>query len=62
MNKPVNVEYVDMPETLREKYQYFTQAQMRRLKDAGYAKPFTSLEDAAADYVQRHLMQADQYL
>jgi ADP-L-glycero-D-manno-heptose 6-epimerase len=62
MDKPYNVEYVDMPGTLREKYQYFTQARIKRLRDAGYTKPFTSLEDAAADYIQGHLMQPDPYL
>ncbi len=49
--KPLNIKYVPMPEVLRDKYQYFTEADMSRLRMAGYAKSFTSLEDAVADYV-----------
>src|SRR5262249_11919085 len=46
-----NIRYVDLPEPLRGKYQYFTQADAAKLRNAGYTKPFTSLEDAVADYV-----------
>ncbi len=49
--KPV-IEYIDMPETLRPRYQYFTQADMSRLRTVGYGRPFTSLEDAVKDYVR----------
>lgn len=45
------IEYVDMPAHLRPRYQYFTQAQMSKLRHAGYAQAFTSLEDAVRDYV-----------
>ncbi|HPB69192.1 MAG TPA: NAD-dependent epimerase/dehydratase family protein, partial [Candidatus Omnitrophota bacterium] len=48
--KPV-IEYIDMPEHLRPWYQYFTQAEMTKLRQAGYAHPFTSLEEAVRDYV-----------
>ena len=51
-----NIEYFDMPEQIREKYQYFTQASMTKLRDCGYDKPFTSLEDGILDYVQNYLM------
>ncbi|MDD3089940.1 MAG: ADP-L-glycero-D-mannoheptose-6-epimerase, partial [Candidatus Omnitrophica bacterium] len=44
-------EYIDMPETLRSKYQYFTEADMAGLRKAGYKKPFTSLEDSVKDYI-----------
>ncbi len=44
------IEYIEMPEILRGKYQYFTQADMRKLGNSGYTKPFTSLEDAIKDY------------
>ena len=44
--------YIEMPETLRSKYQYFTQADAGKLRAAGYAKPFTALEDGIRDYVQ----------
>jgi len=46
------IEFVEMPEVLRGKYQYFTQAEMAKLRAAGYTAPFTSLEDAVRDYVQ----------
>ena len=55
------VDYVAMPEGLRDRYQYFTQADMGRLLAAGYDKPLTSLEDGIADYVGRHLSQPDPY-
>jgi len=56
MGKEPNIEFIEMPETLRPKYQYFTEADMEKLKAAGYDKPFFSLEDGAKDYVQNHLM------
>jgi len=52
VGKPPEIEYIEMPETLKVKYQYFTQAEMTKLREAGYAKPFTKLEDAVSDYVQ----------
>jgi len=45
-----NIEYIEMPEILRGRYQYFTQAVMTKLRKAGYVKEFTSLEDAVKDY------------
>ena len=56
------VEFIDMPESLRGQYQSYTQAEMGRLRDAGYAGPFTSLEDGVRRYVQDYLLQADAYL
>jgi ADP-L-glycero-D-manno-heptose 6-epimerase len=53
--------YVDTPLVIRDKYQYFTQARMDRLRAAGYAKPFTRLEDGVADYVGGYLMTDDPY-
>jgi ADP-L-glycero-D-manno-heptose 6-epimerase len=49
------IQFIDMPPGLKEKYQYFTQADVRKLRSAGYAKPFTSLEDAVKDYVESYL-------
>ena len=49
----MNIEFVPTPEDIRERYQYFTQADMGRLVNAGYDRPFTSLEDGVADYVER---------
>lgn len=51
-----NIKYVEMPETLRAKYQYYTQANMEKLRSVGYADAFYSLEDGAKDYVQNYLM------
>jgi ADP-L-glycero-D-manno-heptose 6-epimerase len=56
------IEYVDMPEAIRDRYQYFTEARLERLRAAGYDGQFTSLEDGVADYVRRFLSQADPYL
>ncbi len=50
-----NIEYMDMPPALRGMYQYFTRAEMGRLRAAGYTAPFTSLEEGIRDYVQGHL-------
>ena len=44
------INYIEMPEILKDKYQYFTEADMSKLFDSGYSKPFTSLEDAVKDY------------
>ncbi len=44
------IDYVEMPMTLRSRYQYFTQAEIRKLQGCGYIKPFTSLEEAVKDY------------
>jgi ADP-L-glycero-D-manno-heptose 6-epimerase len=55
------IEYIDMPEGLRERYQYFTQADLTRLRAAGYAAPFRPLEDGVAAYVRGHLSQTDPY-
>ncbi|MDA3819299.1 MAG: ADP-glyceromanno-heptose 6-epimerase [Candidatus Delongbacteria bacterium] len=55
LNKPEDIRFVDTPEKLRDKYQYFTQANMQKLKNAGYDKPFTQLEDGIKEYVQRYL-------
>jgi ADP-L-glycero-D-manno-heptose 6-epimerase len=56
-----HITYIDMPEDLQGRYQYFTQASMQKLRDAGYTQPFHSLEDGVKDYVQNYLMQDDSY-
>ena len=55
MGKDVNIEFIDIPEDIRDKYQYFTEANMTKLREAGYDKEFTSLEDGVADYVKNYL-------
>lgn len=59
--KESNITYVDMPEGLVDKYQYFTQADISKLRAAGYDKPMTSLKDGIKKYVQDYLAQDDPY-
>lgn len=61
MKIPANIEYIDLPLHLREKYQYFTEANMNKIKKAGYDVPIKSLEDGVADYVKNYLL-GKQYL
>jgi len=56
-----SIEFIDIPAPLREKYQYFTEAHMHRLRVAGYRRAFTSLEDGIADYVRHYLATDDPY-
>jgi ADP-L-glycero-D-manno-heptose 6-epimerase len=55
MNKVADIEFIDTPVDIRDKYQYFTEANMKKLKKIGYAKPFHSLEDGTEDYVKNYL-------
>lgn len=48
--KKENIEYIEMPDYLQPKYQYFTEADMTKLKAAGYDKPFMELEESVKDY------------
>lgn len=59
IDKESRIEYIDTPEDIRDKYQYFTEADMNKLKDVGYLKPFTSLEDGVSDYVKNYLMKKE---
>jgi len=59
--KTPKVEYVDTPESIRDKYQYFTEARMERVRAAGYSGQSTPLEEGVRRYVQDFLMQADPY-
>ncbi|EIJ65557.1 hypothetical protein BD31_I2138, partial [Candidatus Nitrosopumilus salaria BD31] len=61
MGREPDITYIDMPEDLQGKYQYFTEANMRKLRAAGYTDNFYSLEDGVKDYVQNYLMQEDRY-
>jgi ADP-L-glycero-D-manno-heptose 6-epimerase len=56
MKLPSNITYIDTPEDIRDKYQYFTQADMHKLRNAGYHFPFHSLEEGVHDYVQGYLV------
>ncbi|MCX7914900.1 MAG: ADP-glyceromanno-heptose 6-epimerase [Verrucomicrobiae bacterium] len=55
MNRPPQIEFVDMPETIRAQYQYCTQADISKLRNTGYARPLTPLAEAVADYVKNYL-------
>lgn len=55
------IAYTPMPPAIRDKYQYFTEAKMERLFQAGYPKPMTPLEEGIGDYVTRYLAQPDSY-
>ena len=55
MDLEPQIDYIRMPPALRPKYQYFTQADITRLRAAGYDAPFTSLEDGVTDYVRNYL-------
>ncbi len=55
LGKQPKIEYIDMPETIREKYQYYTCADISRIKKAGYSKRMTKLKDAVSDYVKNYL-------
>lgn len=61
LERAPEIEYIDMPEAIRERYQYFTEARMARLRGAGYEQPFTSLEVGVASYVRDYLMHPDPY-
>ena len=56
LNKPESIEFIDTPIDIRDKYQYFTEAKMEKLRSIGYSKPFHTLEEGTMDYVQNYLM------
>ncbi len=55
MNRESNIDFIDTPADIRDKYQYFTQANMAKLRSIGYDRPFHSLEEGITDYVQHYL-------
>lgn len=61
LGKAPQINYIDMPQELQAKYQYFTQADMTKLRAAGYTKPMTELEEGVRIYMQDYLSKADQY-
>lgn len=56
MGKKSNISFIDTPEDIREKYQYFTEANIDKLRAIGYETEFTSLEEGVKDYIQGYLM------
>lgn len=55
MSREEKIIFIDMPEEIRDKYQYHTQADISKLRSAGYDKPFTSIENGAMDYIKNYL-------
>ena len=61
LGKSADISYIDTPVDIRDKYQYFTEADMSKIRKAGYTKPFTTLEDGVEDYVKNYLLQSRVY-
>lgn len=61
MEVPVNIEWIDIPVDIRDKYQYFTEATMTKLRGIGYDKKFHTLEEGVFDYVQNYLKDMNYY-
>jgi ADP-L-glycero-D-manno-heptose 6-epimerase len=61
LGKAPEIEFIDMPETLRDRYQYFTEARMNRLRAAGFLQPFSTLEQGVTDYVTHYLTAPNPY-
>ena len=62
MGKNPEIEYIEMPESIKEKYQYFTRAEIGKLKRLGYRKKLYSLEEGIKEYVQEYLLSENKYL
>jgi ADP-L-glycero-D-manno-heptose 6-epimerase len=56
MGKPAVIDYIELPVHLKDKYQYFTEAEMLKIKKAGYTQPLFTLEDGVSDYVKNYLL------
>jgi ADP-L-glycero-D-manno-heptose 6-epimerase len=61
LGKPVNIEFIDMPEEIKDKYQYFTQADNTKMKLTGYDKKIMNLQEGVGDYIKNYLLK-NQYL
>lgn len=61
LNQVQNITFIDTPKNIRDKYQYYTQAEMLKLEQAGYAEGFVSLEAGVHDYVMNYLMKEEMY-
>jgi ADP-L-glycero-D-manno-heptose 6-epimerase len=56
LGRSLRIEYIEMPEAIRDKYQYFTEAKIEKLRSAGFTGPITPLGEAVRDYVQNYLL------
>ncbi len=61
LDKEATIEFIDTPIDIRDKYQYFTEANMNKLVSAGYSKKFTSLEEGVSDYVKNYLIKGNYF-
>ena len=61
MNKEENISFIDTPADIRDKYQYFTEADMTKLKKAGFTQDFHTLEEGVKDYVSNYLIGENYY-
>jgi ADP-L-glycero-D-manno-heptose 6-epimerase len=61
MGEPLNIQYIEMPNSLRSQYQYFTEAPMTKLQRAGYTRPMSSLEEGVSDYIRNYLLAPDKH-
>ena len=61
LDRPARIEYIDTPVEIRDRYQYFTEADTTRIREAGFTAPFTELEDGVGTYVRRFLATDDPY-
>ncbi|MEO8819488.1 MAG: NAD-dependent epimerase/dehydratase family protein, partial [Ginsengibacter sp.] len=61
LDKSTKIEYIEMPEDIRDTYQYFTEAEMSKIRSAGYSQPFYSLENGVEDYI-RNFLSKKEYL
>jgi ADP-L-glycero-D-manno-heptose 6-epimerase len=61
MGKKADIRFIDTPMDIRDKYQYFTEANMNKLRSIGYNDAFYSLEEGVKDYVQEYLMKNQVY-
>ncbi len=62
MGKDIKIEYIDMPDSIEDKYQYFTQADMTKLKEEGYKKKIHTLQESVSNYVKNYLLKDNSYL
>jgi len=62
LNLPEKIEFIEMPESIRNQYQYFTEADMKKFKETGYNRSFYSLEDGIFDYINNYLESYNKYL
>jgi ADP-L-glycero-D-manno-heptose 6-epimerase len=61
LNREPVIEYIEMPDNLKNQYQYYSKATLTKIRNAGYTRPIAELEDTVKDYVQNYLVQ-DTYL